>query len=104
MGEEQKNRTLYLALLSQDTYNQRYGPVNLYSSLKIWQLVERSFLLSPVKLPSPVCTQSFHVSQPSAITPFSLVELVGKGGCGFRLLGESVGAIPWGRDGDHAHV
>ena len=87
MGEEQRDCTLYIALLVDEMYIQRFEPVNLYSSLEMWQLVELSFLLSPIKVLSPVCTQSFHLSQWDAINPIGLVELVGES-CGFEFLGK----------------
>lgn len=85
MGEEQRDCTLYIALLVHEMYIQRLEPVNLYSSLEIWQLVELSFLLSPIEILPPIGDQSFHVSQRGAIIPLGLVQLVGEC-CNFKFL------------------
>ena len=88
MGKEQRYCTIYIALLVNEMYIQRFEAVHLDGGLKIWQLIELSFLLPPVKLLSPVCSQSFYVSQRGAIVPARLVELV-REGCGFELLDKS---------------
>ena len=89
MGEEQRDCSLHIALLIQKMYIQRFEPVDLYGCLEVWQLIELSFLFPPIETLSPVCSQSFHVSQWSAIVPARLVELVGEG-CGFKFLGKSL--------------
>ena len=73
MGEEQRDRAFYIALVVHKMYIQRFEPVNLYSSLEVWQLIELSFLLAPIEFLSPVCSQSFQVGQRGAIVPSSLV-------------------------------
>lgn len=97
MGEEQRDCTLYIALLVHEVYIQRFESLNLYSRLEIWQLVELSFLLSPIEFLPPISTQSFHVSQRGAIIPLGLVKLVGEG-CGFKFLDKSLALFL--RDGD----
>lgn len=97
MGEEQRDCTLYIALLVHEVYIQRFKSLHLYSRLEIWQLVELSFLLSPIEFLPPISTQSFHVSQRGAIIPLGLVKLVGEG-CGFKFLDKSLALFL--RDGD----
>ena len=89
MREEQRDCPLDIALLIHEMYIQGIKPIDLYSSLEVGQLIELSFLLSPIKVLFPVCTQSFHISQRCAIIPSGLVELVGEG-CGFELLDQSL--------------
>lgn len=69
-------------------YIQRFEAVDLYGSLEIGQFIKLGFLLPPIKLFSPICGQSFYVSQRGAIIPAGLVELV-REGCGFKLVGKS---------------
>lgn len=85
MGKEQRDCTIYIALLVNEMYVQRFEAVYLYGGLEIWQLVELTFLLPPIKFFSPVGSQSFHVSQWGTVVPVRLVELV-REGCGFELL------------------
>ncbi len=97
MREEQRDCTVYIALLVHEMYIQRFEAVDLYGGLEVWQLVELSFLLSPIKVFSPVGSQSFHISQGGAIVPAGLVELV-REGCGFKFLAKSLALFL--RDGD----
>ncbi len=87
MGEEERNCTIYIALLVHEMNVQRFEAVDVYRGLEIWQLIELSFLLPPIEFLSPVCSQSFHIGQGGSIVPASLVELV-REGCGFKFLGE----------------
>lgn len=88
MGKEQRYCTIYVALLVNEMYVQRFEAVHLYGGLEVGQLVELSFLLPPIKILSPVRSQSFHVSQRGAIVPACLIELV-REGCDFELLDKS---------------
>ena len=87
MGEEQRDCPFYIAFLVHKMYIQRFEAVRLYCSLEIWQLIEFCFLLSPIEVVSPICSQPFHVRQRGAIVPTGLVELV-REGCGFKFLGK----------------
>lgn len=97
MGKEQRDCSLYIALLIHEVYIQTFEAVDLNCSLEIWEFIELSFLLPPIKLFSPVFDQSFHVSQGGAVVPARLVELV-REGCGFKLLGKLLALFL--RDGD----
>lgn len=88
MGKEQRDCTIYIALLMNEMDVQRFEAVYLYGGLEVWQLVELSFLLPPIELLSPVCSQSFHVSQWGTVVPACLVKLIRKV-CDFELLDES---------------
>ena len=97
MREEQRNCTIYIALLVYEMNIQRFEAVDLNRSLEIWELIELSFLLPPIEFFLPVCSQSFHVSQRGAIVPARLVELV-REGCGFKFLGKSFALFVGNRD------
>lgn len=76
MGEEERNCTIYTALLVHEMSVQRFEAVDVYSGLEVWQLIELSFLLPPIEFLSPVCSQSFYMGQGGSIIPAGLIELV----------------------------
>ena len=89
MGKEQRDCSLYITLLVYKMYIQRFEAVNLYGGLEIWQRIELSFLLPPIKAFLPVCSQAFHVSQRSAMIPAGTAELVWEDR-GFEFGGKSL--------------
>ena len=88
MGKEQRYCTIYVALLVNEMYVERFKAVHLYGGLEVWQLVEPSFLLPPIEILFPVRSQSFYISQWGTVVPSRLIKFV-REVCDFKLLDKS---------------
>lgn len=98
MREQQRDCILdFTPLMNKVNIQRLEAAVDLNRSDEIGQLVYSGFMFSPVVRLAPVCRQSFHVGERSAVIPIAGVEFVGEGGQA-EFLGEMVEFVVW--DGD----